>query len=169
MHTSMKAIAFALLLTTSFAFAQTQPIPNTFRQRVGNSSQSDGGQTLKENYIVTLTITEKDAPVTEYSIVVATLNFSTTFPDSRQNTIGFQGTLVADEGGSVLLSYVLNSEVAMQSPAQGTPVVGQPVQFRNYSTQSSVRLQPGDNVVVVKNDTRTCKLALARVADTKGK
>jgi hypothetical protein len=47
--------------------------------------------------------------------------------------------------------------------------VNQPVQYKNFSTQSSVLLQPGDNVVVIKNDTRTCKLALARAADTKAK
>jgi hypothetical protein len=159
----MKTIVLALLILSTTVRADPPPPERPRVRALPNSQFGDSGQSLSENYIVSLTITDKEQVISELSLVVATAEFSTTFPDARANIATFLGTLSLEEGGDVLLRYTLNAEIAAPAPNQ------EPVQSRTLQTRASVRLHFGEAVQIFKCGDRGCRLSISRLSEQKPK
>jgi hypothetical protein len=166
----VRAIGLVLCALSTIVFADPPlPPPPGLRSRIDPVSQSfDTGQSLPENYIVTLTTTDKDEVVSELALVVATTEFSTIFPSVKSNVESFGGSLSLEQGGDIVLRYVLTGELLVSAPNQGAPNQG-PVQYRSLQTRASVRLRPGESVQILKCDTHACRISITRLSDQKGK
>lgn len=157
----MKRTLLAYFVLSAAVLGQTVPVPQPSPDarrtiRVRNSTGSTSGSettTLPENYIVTLSVTPKDKPASEISLVAASTNFTVATPG-----LTFQGSLTAEEDGSFVLQYALNITIVDPAAAPNTP---QPT----VSTTAAVRLRPDEPIQIYKSDDRSYKLALTRVAD----
>lgn len=157
----MKRTLLAYFVLSAAVLGQTVPVPQSPPEarrpvRVINSPGPGSGSeitTLPENYIVTLSVTPKDKPTSEISLVVASTSFTVATPG-----LTFQGSLKAEEDGSFVLQYTLNITVA--DPAAAPHTLQQTV-----STTTAVRLRPDEPVQIYKSDDRSYKVALTRVAD----
>lgn len=158
----MKAFLFTLLaLSFCVANAQQPQIPVLQRSippRMGTANFTDERPSLPENYLLTLTVLEKEQVVTEMSLVLAAPEFTTNFPDAKSAITTFTGTILPEEGGTVLVRYAIGAEVAL-------PVGEGQTQYKSISTQASVRLKPGEPVQIMKTDARSCRLSVVRLAD----
>ena len=159
----MKTTLLALFAFCTLAAAQQPGMPLQIPRRppVPGSAEPVA---LAENYILSLTISDKEQVVTEMALVVATADFAISFPDPKSVMTNFTGTLTQEENGSVLIRYTIASEIPVS--------VGQnQVQFKSTSMQASVRLRPGEPVQILKADTRSCRLSIERLVApaTKGK
>jgi hypothetical protein len=135
-------------------------IPTPLRRRVLNAETAPS---LAENYVVTLTVTEKGQPASELSLVVSSADFKTDFADSKFNVSTFVGTLTPEEGDAVSIRYVLGTQLTV--PVEGSTSV----QYKNLSVQASVRLKLGDPVQIYKSDTRVCTLRVERLSQQQAK
>lgn len=128
-----------------------------------NVAESD--EPLPENYILSLTVTDKGRQVNELSIVVATAQFTAAAIDPAET---ISGTLTVQEDGTVLIRYSLSAQIAVSSQNGQIVTPENPatsVQYRNHSVRSSVRLRAGEPVVILKDGTHTYQLALHKLAD----
>jgi len=138
----------ALFMFCALAVAQ-EPTP---------TPPSKAVQPISENYVVSLTMTNKEKKTTEMSLVVASAEFSTSFPDSQSNVTSFHGTLTPEDGGTISIKYILTGEIAV-SVSPGS------VQYKSIATQTTVRLKLGDPVQILKSGTQTCTLSVSRLSD----
>lgn len=149
----MKTTLLALCTLCTVAAAQ-QPLQPPRRVVLPGFAEAAA---LAENYIVSLTISDKEQVVTEMALVVATAEFAISFPDVKSVLTNFTGTLIPEESGSVLVRYTIASEIPVS--------VGQnQIQYKTTSMQASVRLRPGEPVQILKSDTRSCRLSVERLA-----
>ncbi len=156
----MKLTSFVVCAISAAALAQVPSpgVPNTLPTinravRVLNSDANAASvQTLPENYILSLAVSEKDKPVSEVSFVVATLDFNMSPLD-----LTFVGTINPQEDGAFLIRYNIGTSIAVG--------VGNNTQFKSISMSAAVRLRPGDSVQIYKSDERSYRLALTRLAD----
>ncbi len=119
-------------------------------------------ESVFENYVVTLTLTDKEQKTSELSLVVASADFKTDFPDTQSNINSFVGTLTPEEGDTVSIRYTLGGQLAVSvSPGN--------VQYRTIATQTTVRLKLGEPVQILKSDARTCTLRISRLSDQQAK
>jgi len=159
----MKLASLVSFLVAAAAVAQVQqpPQPPIARQpapiptRVPDANVGKS-QALPGNYILTLTSTEKDKPVSEMSFVVATPVFN-----MNPGDLTFAGTINPEEGGSFLIHY----NIGMSVPV----TVGNSTQYKSVGMGAAVRLRPGDSVQIYKSDERSYKLTLTPLPDQEKK
>jgi hypothetical protein len=100
--------------------------------------------------------------ISELSLVVATAEFSTVFPDVKSKFSTFSGTVSLEQDGEVVLRYLLSWELMAPAP-------NQVVQYRSFQTRASVRLRTGEAVQILNCDTFACRVSVTRLSDQKGK
>jgi len=168
-------LLFALVLIGSLAWAQqpgapVQPqLPQPPGQRpiarvqVGGAPVNEA--TLAENYVLGLTVSDQDqtaaatTTTTEFSLVVASQDFKTTFLDAKSAAITFSGTVdPGEDGTTVLVRYAIASEVPVAAGQNS-------VQYKATAAQASVRLRLGEPVLILKAGTRSLRLSIARLAE----
>ncbi len=150
---TMKTFILVLCALCTVATAQQSLSPVRPRVQPGSTESAP----LAENFIVSLTISDKEQVVTEMALVVATADFAISFPDVKLVMTHFTGTLVPEESGSVLIRYTIASEIPV-------PAGQNQVQYKTTSMQASVRLRPGEPIQILKSDTRSCRLSVERLA-----
>jgi len=156
-HGSMRTWSpLLLLLTTSVVMAQVIAPPTVTRFPSSPPAQQDEG--LSENYLLTLTVREKETVKTELSLLVSGNNFSTSFPASPDTFANFTGTVSKQEGGIVVLKYMLGAEVRLPAEA------GQ-IQTKTISFSATVRLQPGKSVEIMKLNGAAAELKLTKAGE----
>ena len=136
------------------AFAQNAPAP--IRRQLVLPASGEASAPLLANYLLKLKVADKDQPVFELSLVVATEQFST---NTVEPSLTFAGTIepLADE--AILVRYTLGIESALQVPG-GPPGL----QYRTANVQASVRLHPGESIQIFKSGTRTYELSVELLA-----
>lgn len=146
----MKHALLAFFVLSSAVLAQVNPPPPTQSPRriraINSAGEADATTTLPENYILTLTTTEKDKPVSEHSLVVATPLFNLNPGD-----LTFSGTINPEEGGSFLVNYSIGISILVT--VQNNP------QYKTIGMSAAVRLRPGDSVQIYKGDERSPDVA----------
>jgi hypothetical protein len=167
----MKRIVLALCLVASFvsaAQAQSSAGPIVRRNLTppisGHSvNVDDPGDLLPENYILSLTVTDKGKPATELTLVIATSQFSA---DAAEFTLNMSGTAAQQDDGSILVRYSFAEQIAV-SVQNGLPVVPEAtttsIQYKTRSVRSAVRLRVGEPVVVLKDGSRVYQLSISRL------
>jgi hypothetical protein len=148
-------LVFCVLSGAVLAQVSPQAVPAPHRPRIVNSQGSTTAESLPENYILSLTASEKDKVTREISMVVGSPVFGTTVPD-----LSFTGSISPLDDGTFLVRYSLESSVAV-------PAGGDSVQYKNISVSTAVRLRPGETIQVYKSELRSYQLSLTRLADQK--
>jgi len=155
-RTRMKLRSFVFCVFSAAALGQVPspgvPNPVVRPRPVNFDANAASVQTLPENYILSLAVSEKDKPVSEMSFVVATLDFNMNPLD-----LTFVGTISPQEDGAFLVRYNIGTSVAVG--------VGNNTQFKNITMSAAARLRPGDSVQIYKSEERTYRLSLTRLAD----
>jgi hypothetical protein len=146
----MKRLIFALCLLASPAIAQGPQPP-----RPGGAPTP--APALPENYLLTLTISNAGQVAAELSVVIATADFSASFPDAKPAVNVFSGTVSLETNGSVVVRYTLSLEIPIR-PFGPNP------QSKSSVTQSSARLLLGQPVQILKTDTRTYLLSITKAS-----
>ena len=134
-------------------------------QQSGQPFSPGSDQPLPENYVLTLTVSSAEQATMELSLNVASTSFKTDFPDSRFTVGTFAGTLIPEEGGTILIRYMLVRQIAVSTPGTHDSTV----QYKNVSTQASVRLRPGESVQLLKAGTEMGTLSIARLSEQQAK
>jgi hypothetical protein len=125
----MKRFLLAAILLPSAIFAQQPPGVNV--PRAIFSGPQMPSVALPDNYQVTLTITDKNDPPLEVSVVVASSQFTATLGEQHLN---FNGSVTVEESGAVVIAYSLG----WQTPA---PAGNGNIQFQSSTAQGSVSSQ----------------------------
>ena len=155
----MKHLILAATLFPSLLFAQIpQSPPRQPRPPSPTATFQTPADTLPDNYQVTLTIADKDAPPAEVSIVVASTNFSASLGEPALN---FSGTVAVEDSGAIVISYTLGWTT--------TIAVGNNTQQNTSGTQGSVRLKVGEEVQIIRAGTRTARLSIKKLEAGKAK
>ena len=128
----MKTIILALCTTLVFCASAVAEDPNSTSLPKPVQPQS-----IPENYVVTLTITDKEQKTTELSLVVASADFKTDFPDAQSNVSSFVGTITPEDEKTVSIRYALGGQIAVSVPPGN-------IQYRSITTQATVRLKLGE-------------------------
>jgi hypothetical protein len=144
-------LVFCVLCAAVLAQVPSPGVPNRVRM-VNSDANAASVQTLPENYILSLAVSEKDKPMSEISFVVATLDFNMNPLD-----LTFVGTIVPQEDGAFLIRYNIGTSIAVG--------VGNNTQFKSISMSAAARLRPGDSVQIYKSDERSYRLSLTRLVD----
>lgn len=118
-----------------------------------NSNSNSAGPVLTENLQVLLTLSDKDAPPVEISVVTAGTYFTASVADLGLN---FTGTIGLDEAGTFSLAYSLAWEPAMQQVAGGPP------QTKLTSTTGNILLKTGEEAQIFRAGNRTARLVLKK-------
>jgi len=137
--TNLLALTLAVGLfsaNSSLTAEEAAPQP---RRHLSASPGDSKVASLPENYLLTLTVKDKETVVADISLVAATPEFNTSVIPlgpmalmdkvPTQATLAFSGRLTLDDDGSLLVQYALNSQMAIpntvqetSSPAPGTVV-----------------------------------------------
>ena len=154
----------AFLFLGAVAIAQVQSPPpvrvRTFQPQQQNPPP-DPNTALPDNYQLTLVVSDGDKPATELSVVAVTPQFKV---DAVEPSVTFAGTITPEDGGTVLVAYVVSGEVAIRPPegaASGT------IQYRAVGAQAAARLRLGETLQILKSGTRTFKLTVAKLETAK--
>ena len=172
----MKTLTLLFCLICTFALGQSP-------SRSLQSGSPPSGEPLPANYLLTLSVSDKDQPFTELSLVVATADFSTdaVHPIDAKETVTmpasltFTGSISVQEDGSVLIRYLLSYEVAIPTnmqttkSANGEQVTNSSIQFKRSSTQASAKLRLSEPIQILKSGTRTYRLTISRLTDKPSK
>jgi hypothetical protein len=165
----MKHFLLASLLLPALLAAQAPlsppSVPNMPRRVLAAPvGQPTPGETFPDNYQLTLSLTDKDGPPLEVSVVVVSTQFSAML--AEQN-LSFSGTVELEESGGILIAYSLG----WQAPA---PVDKGPGNFPaqsapSSSTRGSVRLKAGEEMQIIRAGTRSAKLSIKKLEPSKSK
>jgi hypothetical protein len=117
------------------------------------SNGNNAGPVLTENLQVLLTLSDKDAPPVEISVLTAGTNFTASVADLGLN---FTGTIALDEAGTFSLAYSLAWEPAMQQLAGGPP------QTKQTTTTGNILAKTGEEVQIFRAGSRTARLVLKK-------
>lgn len=112
---------------------------------------------LPENYLLTLTVSNGGQVAAELALLIATAEFSASFPDAKPAVNSFSGTVSLENNGSAVVRYTLNVEISIR-PFGPNP------QSKSSVTQSSVRLLLGQPVQILKTDARTYQLTMTKAS-----
>ena len=159
----------------SAALAQNPVSPNPPLRRVnvpppgvvpGNTGNLEDPDILPENYILSLTVTDKGKLLTELALVIATRQFNVTHIEYALNLVG---TALPQDDGSILVRYSIGEEVAFSSQT-GLPVTAEApavgsIQYKTRSMSSAARLRVGEPVVILKDGSRVYQLSISRLAE----
>jgi hypothetical protein len=148
----MKRFLLAALVIPSAILAQP-PFANPRPQ--GFNSQTPG-VALADNYQVTLTLTDKNDPPLEVSVVVASSQFTAVHGEQHLN---FNGSVTVEESGAIVVAYSLGWQ---------TPVPAGNGNIQS-STQGSVRLKLGEEVQIIRAGTRIARLSIKKLDASKPK
>ena len=146
----MKLLFLAAILLAPVLCAQSPvsiPAPPEPRRRIDSPSE-----TLADNYQVTLTITDKEAPPIEIAVVVASTRFTASL---AEQSLSFSGTLTVQESG-VFVTYVLGWDTAV-------PAGKDTVQLRSSSAQGSVRLKLSEEIQIIRAGPRAAVLSVRKL------
>ncbi len=169
MKTSL--LLFAIIASAAFA----QPVvPPPGQQRVRQIVSSHQNQShevaapFDANYLVTLSATENDKPLSEMVIATARPEFKA---DSFEPTLSFSGTLVPLEDGTVLVSYHLTAEIAVTvaihqaaTPSnENSAAKNTAIQYKSQTAQAQVRLRLGEPLNVLRTGARTYRLTVSKL------
>lgn len=117
---------------------------------------------LDGNFVLTISINDKQQIGKEVSIVVATPIFQTA---SSQPTMTFNGVVRQQENGVFLVDYQLGIQMPvtteMAAPANSQRTFTS-VQYQNISTKSTVLLHLGVPIQIIKDGERVYTLKLDR-------
>ena len=102
-------------------------------------------------------MTDKEQKESELSLVVASADFKTDFPDAQSNIRTFVGTLTPEDGDAVSIRYALGGQIAVSDSHSN-------VEYKTVTTQATVRLKLGEPVQILKSDARTCTLSVSRLS-----
>ncbi|MEA3208015.1 MAG: hypothetical protein QOE70_1072 [Chthoniobacter sp.] len=159
-------LLLAAVLLPSVVVAQVrQPgipfptIPNQPMRVIHSSQASEPLEVLPENYEVTFSISDKDTPPIEVSIVGASARFNATFGELN---ITLEGVITVEESGSTIVEYAFS---------WSTPVTGAngSVDYRQTTARGSLRLKLGEEVPIVRAGPRTVRLSIKKWDAAKGK
>jgi hypothetical protein len=152
----MKPLILAVLLIPASIFAQAVPLSPQpgIVNRPPVRPQQGSTETLKDNYQIGLTLTDKDAQPVEISVVVASTQFNSTLGEQG---LSFSGTVAVEDAGSILVTYYLGwqSEVRVGG--------GNNIQYQPSSAQGSVRLKPGEAVEIIRAGNRAARLVIKKL------
>jgi hypothetical protein len=160
----MQATILSVLLFSSLLIAQTtaqtgRPGSSQSPPRPPQAHVAQGsGEALPDNYQLTLTLSDKDNP-REVSVVVASRQFATQISDPP--ALVFSGTLTLEDGGALVVAYVLNWETVILN--------GTSTQFKPSSTQGSVRLKPGEEIQILRAGNLSARLSIKQLEASKPK
>src|SRR5687767_8384401 len=100
-HPHMRLPSFLLLVVgaaAAVAQIQTPPVPQPQPQVIRRSNPSNSESTaLPDNYVLTVTVSDKEKKVGELGLVVAAADFSADFPDGELTMTSFSGTLTPED------------------------------------------------------------------------
>ena len=131
------------------------PFPNNIT-RHGLEGVMDA---FPDNYLLLLTITDKDAAPTEIELVVASPSFQATV---GEHSLTFGGSISMAADDRVIVAYQLGWQVPVSTGKGAT-------QFVTSSTQGSVRLKLGDEVQVIRAGTKSARLSIRKFETPKAK
>ena len=114
---------------------------------------------LPDNYEVTLTITDKNDPPLEVSVVVASPQF---LANLAEHHLDFTGTVTVEESGAMVIAYSLG----WQTPG---PAFNGVVQYQPSTAHGSVRLKLGEEVQIIRAGTRMARLGIRKLDASKPK
>ena len=134
-------------------------------QQPAPSSQPTGMEPVTENYVLTLTITDKEQAKTKISLVVALGIVKTGFFDPKFNINTFQGVLKSNENGAVSVTYELDESVEVPATNERNAAIN----YKSISTQATVLLKLDEPVQIIKSDSRTCTLSVSKLSDQQPK
>jgi hypothetical protein len=112
-----------------------------------------------DNYLLVLTITDKDITPTEVELVVASPSFQATV---GEHSLSFSGNIAMAADDRVIVAYQLGWQVPVSTGKGST-------QFVASSTQGSVRLKLGEDVQVIRAGTRSARLSIRKLETSKAK
>lgn len=150
----MRHILLAAILVPSLLSAQIPkeiPRPRVVQPQVPGQIPSPGN-VLPDNYEITLTITDKEEPPVDLSVVVASTLFNASL---GVQGLTFAGTVIPEGSGEILVTYTLGWETAI--PA------GNNTQYKSSSTQGSVRMKLGDDIQIIRAGTRVARLSIKKL------
>lgn len=153
----MKHLLLSALLLPALLMAQA-PMPGLARTLPVGGYRGPG-ETLQDNYQVTLNITDKEGQPLEVSVVIASSQFSATLGEQNLN---FSGTVTVEDSGGIVIAYGLGWQT-------NAPTGGGPMQYLQSTTQGSVRLKLGEEVQIIKAGARTARLSIKKLEPAKSK
>jgi hypothetical protein len=164
----MKKPLLLLAVLTATTLAQS-PIPQRVRALNPQNQSPELTEAFAENYLVTLSVTDNDKPVTELVIATARAKFSA---NTVEPGMTVEGILAPLEDGTVLVTYVFGAEVAVPTSVQQTVTPsGEPgvvrntsIQYKTQSAQAQVRLKLGESMNVLKTGQRTYRLTVSKLS-----
>ena len=166
----MKTSLLILAIFATAALAQSPVVPQPVR-RINPFPQNQSPELTEafaENYLVTLSVTENDKPVTEMVIATARAKFSA---NTVEPSMTLEGLLTPLDDGSVLVTYAVGAEVAIPvATQQSVSAAGEPgvvkttsIQYKTQSAQTQVRLKLGESLNVLRTGQRTYRLAVSKL------
>jgi len=120
--------------------------------------QFQTGETLPDNYQVTLTITDKEGQPLEVSVVVASSGFTASLGEQNLN---FNGSVTVEEAGIIII-YSLGWQTPVTT-GNGN------LQFNSSTMQGSVRLKLGEEVPIIRAGSKMAKLSIKKLEPSKSK
>ena len=156
----MSLVVFALFLGSTLAYGKMQPVVPPLRHFPPSSAPATGqdpNHNLAENYVIMLTMIEKDKPPVELSIMTSVPDFHV---EMGEPAIVFSGVLTPIDKDEIEVRYNLSLAIEFSS--------NNAVQYRNQAAGAGARLRLGETLQVLKVGPRTYKLTISRAAeDTK--
>lgn len=110
-------------------------------------------ESLPANYLVTLSISDKNDAPFEWSLVTASTRFSASL---AERGLTFTGTLNLEESAGALLTYTLAWQTGVPTPDGVTEI-------QSSNAQSSVRLKVGEELEVLHSATRSVRLSIRKI------
>ncbi len=137
----------------STGWAQNPPVAvnPAIPRPIRSVNSDDAGEALDGNYVLTLTLKEKETAVWELGVVVASRTFNNS---AAQPNTNFTGRVLPQENGSFLVDYQLGRNVAVPN--------GNSIDYRSAATKSSVLLRLGEPVQIIKDGNQAFTLKLER-------
>lgn len=168
----MKTSLLIFAVLTAAALAQSPVPPQRVRtiQPFQQNQSPELTEAFAENYLVTLSVTENDKPITELVIATARAKFSA---NTVEPSFTLEGLLAPLDDGTVLVTYVFGAEVAVPvATQQSVPASGEPgvvkstsIQYKSQSAQAQVRLKLGESLNVLRTGQRTYRLTVSKLPE----
>ncbi len=121
------------------------------------STPAEPAQVLPENYTLTVTVKEKERLLGDLSVVSGAREFSAVCLQRNSTQLQFKGSLQPEEDGSVVVSYVLETQLQISA-------VGEAGQNQTMNANGSVRLRLGETVPVLTSNGIIYQLAIVKTA-----
>lgn len=166
MKTSL--LVLTILATTALAQSPVPPQPVRRIQPMSQHQTPELSEAFADNYLVTLSVSDNDKPVTELVIATARAKFNA---NTVEPSMTLEGLLTPLDDGTVMVTYAVGAEVAVPISVQHTSnAAGEPgvvrntsIQYKTQSAQAQVRLKLGEPLNVLRTGSRTYRLTVSKL------